>query len=73
MLGILAAAFEARPMTGGQRRRLVEEEQLGVIAAPDVALAIFEVEHAADPLPRGPAPARQRLLVGVECARRDCP
>ena len=26
---VLAAAFRARPVTGGERRRLVEEEELG--------------------------------------------
>ncbi len=35
-LRLLAAALEAGPMSGRQRRRLVEEEQLGVVAAPRV-------------------------------------
>src|SRR3984893_5330165 len=65
-LGILAAALEAWPMPARERGRLVEKEQLGVEAAPDVALAALEVEHAADPLPRRPAPRRERLGVGVE-------
>src|SRR3954468_13328816 len=68
MLGIPAPAFEARPVAGGESSRLVEEEQLRVPAAPDVALAALEVEHAANPLPRRPAPPRQPLLVGMNPA-----
>jgi hypothetical protein len=67
-LRILAAAFEAGPVSGGERGRLIEEKQLGVIAAPDVALAVLEVEHAADPLPRRPAPLGQPLIVGVDAS-----
>src|SRR6202043_1257933 len=67
-LGILAAALEAGPMPGRERGRLVEKKQLGVEAAPDVAPAALEIEHAADPLPRRPAPRRQRLGVGVKTA-----
>ena len=64
-LGILAPAFEARPVAGGERRHLVEEEQFGVTVAPDVAMAVFEIEPAANPLPRRPAPRRELALVGV--------
>src|SRR3984957_19151052 len=53
-------------MAGRERGRLVEKKQLGVEAAPDVAPAALEIEHAADPLPRRPAPRRQRPGVGVE-------
>ena len=52
---VLAPAFEAGPVAGRERRHLIEKKQLGVIAAPDVALTVLELEHAADPLPRGPA------------------
>ena len=59
MLGVLAPAFEARPVAGGERRHLVEEEQLAIALAPDLAMAVVEVELAADPLLRHPAPAAQ--------------
>src|SRR6185437_4837325 len=65
---VLAPAFEARPVAGGERCHLVEKEQLGVIAAPDVALAVVEFEYAADPLPRYPAASRQRLIVEMKFA-----
>jgi hypothetical protein len=64
--GILAPAFEAGPVPGGERGHLVEKKQLGVIAAPDVALAVLEVEHAADPLPRRPAALGQLRSSVVE-------
>src|SRR5271154_3949503 len=64
--GILAPAFETRPMPSRECRRLVEKEQLGVIAAPDVTLPALEIEHAANPLPRRPAPLRQCFGVGME-------
>src|SRR6478609_8058877 len=65
---ILAPAFEAGPVASGERGHLVHKKQLGVIAAPDVALAALEIQHAADPLPRRPAPAGQLLVVGVEAS-----
>jgi hypothetical protein len=55
-------------VAGRERGRLVEEEELGVEAAPDVALAALEVEHAADPAPRRPAPGVERARIGVEAA-----
>ncbi len=64
-LGILAPAFEAGPVAGGQRRHLVEEEQFGVAVAPDLAMAVVEIEPAADPLLRRPAPRRELALVVV--------
>ena len=67
-LRLLAAAFEAGPVAGGERGRLVEEKQLRVIAAPDVALPALEAQHAADPLPRCVAPFRQRPVVAMEFA-----
>src|SRR5690242_3512194 len=67
-LGILAAALEAGPMAGSERRHLVEKEQFRVIAAPDVTMPAAEIQHATDPLSRHP-PARGELLsVGVEFA-----
>src|SRR5262245_954464 len=64
--GILAPALEARPVSCGERRHLVEEEQLGVGAPPDVAVPLLEFEHAADPGPRDPAPPCQSLCIGVK-------
>jgi hypothetical protein len=64
--GIPAAALETRPMAGGKRRDLVEEEQLRVVAAPHVALAALELQHAADPLARHPAPRTERFVVAME-------
>ncbi len=72
-LRVLAPAFEARPVTGGERRHLVEKEQFAVAVAPHLAMAVVELEPAADPLPRGPA-ARAELALAVSAtARRDCP
>src|SRR6516165_193116 len=65
---ILAAALEARPMPGRQRRHLIDKKQLGVVAAPHVALPALEIEHAANPLPRRPAPPGQRFCVGMKAA-----
>ena len=62
----LSPAFEAGPVPGGERGRLVEKEQLGVEPPPYVALPPFEREHAADPLPRSPAPRRERPRRGVK-------
>ena len=56
-LGVLAPAFEAGPMAGGERGHLVEEEQFGVAVAPDVALPVLELR------------ARQQ----IHCARRAAP
>ena len=57
-----ATSFEAGPVTGGERRHLVEEEQLGVAVAPETAsLPPLEAQHAADPLRRGPATLRPRV------------
>ena len=63
---ILAAAFEAGPMASRERRRFIKKEQLGIEAAPDVAMPSLEVENAADPLPRRPAAVRQCLYIGVK-------
>jgi hypothetical protein len=65
---ICAPALEARSVTGGERRRLIEKKQFGVRASPDLTLAAFEFEQAANPLPRRPAAAGQRSRIGVETA-----
>src|SRR5262249_48070510 len=57
VLGLAAAALEARAMAGGKRRGFIQEEQLGVaVGLHHLALAALELEHAGDPLPAGPAP-----------------
>jgi hypothetical protein len=53
-------------MPGGKRGRLVEEEQLGVAGAPDIAVPAFEVENTADPAAGHPAPRAQRAVVAVK-------
>src|SRR6516162_1881600 len=63
---ILSPAFEAGAVPGGERSRLVEKEQFRVKPPPYVALPSFEREHAADPLPRSPAPRRERPRRGVK-------
>lgn len=65
-LGILSPAFEAGPVPSGQRGRLIEKKQLGIEPPPDAAMPSFEREHAADPLPRSPAPRRERPRRGVK-------
>src|SRR2546425_9375736 len=65
-LRVCVAAFEARTMPRRERSGLVEEEQFGVARAPNVAVASFEVETAADPSPRHPAPPPQRAVVAME-------
>src|SRR5262249_61085081 len=60
-LGILTAAFEARPVAGGERGRLIEKEQLGIEPAPHVALALLKTRDTADPLRRYPTAARWPL------------
>ena len=69
-LGIAAAALEAGAMAGGQRRRLVEEEQLGVAVGLHHRLAVpaLELEHAGDPLPGGPAAGPERPVGQMEGA-----
>src|ERR1041384_7146489 len=61
-----AAALEARPGARRERGRLVEEEQSGVAVAPDRVTAALELQHAANPLPRGPAAPPQSLVVAME-------
>ena len=50
-LRVLPPAFEARSMACGEGSRLVEKEQFGVAAAPDLAMTILEFQPAANPLP----------------------
>ena len=59
-------------MAGRERRHLVEKEQRGVTVAPDVVMALLELQHAANPLPRGPAARARESGRRDESARRDC-
>src|SRR4051812_48094108 len=53
-------------MTGCQRGRLVEKEQVGVAVLPDFVTPLFEGENTANPLSRGPATISQRPGVAVK-------
>src|SRR5205814_5725378 len=66
--GVAAAAFEAGPVPGSQRGRLVEKEQLGIAVAPNRAMTLLELRDAADPLARGPAPRAERAIIAMEPA-----
>ncbi|MGB8243568.1 MAG: hypothetical protein WCF76_06690, partial [Pseudolabrys sp.] len=67
-LGVAATTFKTRPMARCKSRHFVEEKQFRVEAAPYIALAILEFEHATDPLPGCPASAGQRPIGGVKPA-----
>src|SRR5215218_11351455 len=65
---VLAAALRARAVACGQRGRLVEEEQLGVLARlAKRALAALELDSARDPAPQLPG-AAVLAVVGVQHA-----
>src|SRR5690606_5282280 len=54
-------------MTDSKRRRLVQEEQLGVLARRHhLAPPPPKLQLAANPLPRHPAPTAQRLVRAVQ-------
>src|SRR5438270_7565695 len=61
-----AAAFETGAMTGSKRRDFVEKEQVRVAVPPDLVPPSLERQHATDPLPRGPAPFAQCLVVAMK-------
>ena len=63
---VLAPAFETGPVTGGERRHLVEKEQFAIAVAPHLAMAIVEFEAATNPLLRGPAPRAELALPIVQ-------
>src|SRR5690349_19161211 len=66
-LRINAAALETGAMPGSKRSHLVEEKQVGVAGRPPHIVAPpFELEHAADPLARSPAPLPQTLVITME-------
>src|SRR5579859_5142387 len=61
---VAPAALGAWAVAGGERRRLVEEEQLGVaVGLHQLASAALELQQASDPAPPHPALQRQQLLV----------
>ena len=55
-------------MTGSKCGRLVEKKQLGVTVPPNPAVALVELEAAADPSARNPAPRGERTMVGMKAA-----
>src|SRR5215471_2418729 len=65
-LGVGAPALEAGAMTGSERSRLIEEEQFGVTAPPDLAMTALEFEPAADPGARHPAPQAEGAIVTMK-------
>src|SRR5271166_3505325 len=62
----LVPAFETWAVAGGERGRLVEKEELGIAAAPDLAPSPTEFAHADDPAPVRPAPRAQRPVIAME-------
>lgn len=65
-LRIRPPALEAGAMTGRQRGRLVEEEQLGIAGAPDVSMPSLEVEATTNPSARNPASRTEGAVVAME-------
>ena len=63
-----APALEAGTMTGGERGRFVEEEQLGIALSPDGALASPEFEPAANPAARDPSPRAEGAIIAMKPA-----
>ena len=62
--------LSARPVAGRERRRLVQEEELGVVAGPhDPAPAPLELQDADDPA--GDGPGAPDALVGLEHELED--
>src|SRR3984957_15538800 len=62
----LSTALEARAVAGGEGGGLVEEKELRVVPAPDVALASFEFADANEPVLVFPAAATERLIVAMQ-------
>src|SRR5580698_10051995 len=62
----LAAALEAGAVPGGEGGRLVEEKQLRVILAPDVAAPSLEFADANEPVLGLPAAAAQSPIVAMQ-------
>src|SRR5208337_3340099 len=67
-LRIVASALETGTMARGERRRLVEKEELGVSVAPHLASSALEFAAAGDPAFRCPAPRTQRPVVAMKPA-----
>jgi hypothetical protein len=62
----LPPALEAWAVAGGERGRLVEKEELRVVAPPDVAMATLECANADEPVLGLPAAAAQRLINAMQ-------
>jgi hypothetical protein len=63
---VCAPALEAGTVTGGERGRFVEEEQLGIAPSPYVAMASLEFEPAANPAARDPSPHAEGAIIAME-------
>src|SRR5437660_1202004 len=63
---VVSPAFKAGAMTGGQGSGLIEEEKFGVAGIPNFATSIFELQNAANPLPRGPAPISECQRIAMK-------
>ena len=50
-LRVIAAALKTGAVAGRKRCHFIEEEQFGIAVAPNLAMAILEIEPAANPLP----------------------
>lgn len=66
--GFGAAAFVAGAVAGGERRRLVEKEDLGIARAHHRAVPVAKGETAADPGPASPARGSERPVVSMQPA-----
>jgi hypothetical protein len=64
----LPSALEAWAVAGGEGGGLIEEKELRVISAPDVALASLEFADANEPVLVLPAAATERLIVAMHSA-----
>src|ERR1700733_4020896 len=62
----LPPALEARAVAGGARGRLVEKEELRVVAPPDVAAPALEFADADQPVLGLPTAAAQRLIIAMQ-------
>ena len=62
----LPAALETWAMAGGEGGRLVEEKELRIVPAPDVAASALEFADANEPVLVFPAAAAERLIVAMQ-------
>jgi hypothetical protein len=63
---LFPAAFETGPVTGGKRGHFVEEEKLGVVLSPHIAMTSVEFQAAADPGATDVPPFAQGPIVAMK-------